>query len=313
MRPRTPFYISAIIAIILIACAFYMFVDSFAFLSDKIFWATIIVAVLLLLIISALNRLADAEKFKKLSPEQQKEYLEASKQPYLTWLWNDAFNKKTQETSGEVKVFDHGFDGIKELDNLLPKWYIGLFAITVVYGIVYLVAYSFTNFAHPDKELEAENAYWAEQIAKIPNATLETAKFDATKIADGQKVYEANCKTCHDEGAKGNIGPNQTDDYWINIYESDEFKNIFSVAWNGSRNGAMVAYGASGALTGNQIEAVASYLVDLNKNTKKNADGSAVGKDPQGDIAPWVENAQAEVDAATAAGKTVKIGTAVPK
>ncbi|MDR3273514.1 MAG: c-type cytochrome [Flavobacteriaceae bacterium] len=314
MKPRAPFYITAIIVILLIAGAFYMFVDNFSFLTSTLFLATAIVAILLLLIISALSRLVDAEKFKKLSPEQQQAYLKASKQSYFTWLWNDAFNKKTQETDGEVKVLDHGFDGIKELDNLLPKWYLGLFGITIVYGVVYLIAYSFTDFAHADKEYDAEYAQQLEEIKKheetTPQATLETTKFDPAKVADGQKVYDAYCVSCHDAGAKGNIGPNQTDDYWINIYQSDEFKNIFDVVWNGSRNNpSMVAFGALEQLKGNQIEAVASYLYDLNQKAKKNADGSAEGKEPQGDIAPWSENAQTELQAATAEGKDVKIGT----
>lgn len=312
MKPRTPFVVNLVIAVFIITAAFNMFLQSFDFITSPIFLATISVSIVLLLINNSLNSLIDAEKFKQLSEEEKKEYLELLKTPFFTRLWKDAFKKSKEEESGEIGILDHGYDGIQELDNQLPKWYIGLFAVTIVYGVVYFIAYSFTDFAHPyaeyDEEYKTQLAEIAEYEKIAPQATLETAEYNPDWVQDGKVIYEQVCKTCHGEGATGQSGPNQTDDFWLNIVETDEFKNIFSVVWNGSKNDpTMRAFGATGELKGNDIVKVASYLYYLNTNTKKNPDGSTPGKAPQGKRAPWVKNASSEAAAAKSEGKDVKV------
>ncbi len=295
MKPRTPFIVNVTVAVCLIAGAFYMFLQNFDFITTPIFLATISISVVLLLINNSLNALIDAERFKQLSADEKKEYLELVKTPYLTRLWGSAFKQSKEEQSGEVQVLDHGYDGIKELDNQLPKWYIGLFAVTIVYAIVYFVAYSFTNFAHQKEEYDEE---YKTQMAEIEDysktkiqATLETAVFKQDEVEAGKAIYEETCKTCHGEGGKGLSGPNQTDDYWINILEKDEFKNVFRVVWEGSKNDpTMRAF--STEMGGDAIEKVSSYIVWLNQNTKKNPDGTAPGKPRQGDLAPWAKAAE---------------------
>ncbi|MDR1876766.1 MAG: cytochrome C, partial [Flavobacteriaceae bacterium] len=187
MKPRTPFVVNATIAVSLITGAFYMFLQNFDFITSPIFLATISISLVLLLINNSLNALIDAEKFKQLSEEEKKEYLNALKTPYLTRLWGDAFKKTKEEESGEIAILDHGYDGIKELDNLLPKWYIGLFAVTIVYAIVYFVAYTFTDFAHPDTEYDEEYKTQLAEIAEYekiaPQATLETAEYNPDAVA----------------------------------------------------------------------------------------------------------------------------------
>lgn len=302
MKPRTPFVINAILAVFLITGAFYMFLQNFDFITNPIFLATIAISFVLLLINNSLNALIDAEKFKLLTENEKKDYLELVKTPYLTRVWRDAFKQSKAEESGEIKLIDHGYDNIKELDNRLPRWYIGLFAVTITYGVVYFFSYSFTTFAHPDVEYEEE---YKTQLAKIteyekiaPQATIETAQFNPDAVADGKVIYDQLCKTCHGDGAKGLSGPNQTDDYWINIQEEynnanedSEFKNIFYTVWNGSKNNpTMRAFGATGEIKGNDIVKVASYLYQLNKNSPKDAKGKSVdntAKEPQGTLAPW--------------------------
>ncbi|MDR2121973.1 MAG: c-type cytochrome [Flavobacteriaceae bacterium] len=315
MKPRTPFVVNAIIAVGLITGAFYMFLQNFDFITSPIFLATIAISLVLLLINNSLGALIDAEKFRQLSEEQKKEYIELVKTPYLTRLWGDAFKQSKEETTGEVAILDHGFDGIKELDNLLPKWYVGLFAITIVYAVVYFVAYSATDFAHQieeyDEEYKTQLAAIAEYDKIAPQATIETAEYNPDWVAEGEVIYNQTCKTCHGEGAQGLSGPNQTDDYWINIQdeyksEAGEFKNIFYTVWNGSKNDAtMRPFGAGGELRGNDIVKVSSYLYKLNQDTKKNADGSAPGKAPQGNLAPWSKSAAAPAASAAPAEAAV--------
>ncbi len=309
MKPRTPFIVNVTVAVCLITGAFYMFLQNFDFITSPIFLATISISVVLLLINNSLNALIDAERFKQLSEVEKKEYLEQAKTPYLSRLWSSAFQRTKEEESGEVEVLDHGYDGIKELDNQLPKWYIGLFAVTIVYAVVYFVAYSFTNFAHQteeyDEEYKTQMASIAEDEKTRPQATLETAVFKPEEVEAGKEIYEQLCKTCHGEGGTGLAGPNQTDDYWINIFEKDEFKNIFYMVWNGSKNDpTMRAFGATGEIKGNDIEKVSSYILWLNQNTKKNPDGSAAGKAPQGTLAPWAKEHGAAATATPAEEKT---------
>ncbi|MDR1876043.1 MAG: cytochrome c, partial [Flavobacteriaceae bacterium] len=152
-----------------------------------------------------------------------------------------------------------------------------------------------------DEEYKTQLAEIAEYEKIAPQATLETAEYNPDAVAEGEVIYNQICKTCHGEGGQGLSGPNQTDDYWINIFEEDEFKNIFYTVWNGSKNDlTMRAFGATNELKGNDIVKVASYLYKLNKDTAKNPDGSTAGKAPQGELAPWVKNAKGGAAAATA-------------
>lgn len=292
MKPRAPFILVAIVVLAVIAAVFYMLAPDTSFLMNPIFIATLIIAFVLLLINNSLGKLIDAEKFKTLSEEEKAEYIELVKIPYIKRLLNSAFKRSKEEESGEVAILDHGYDGILELDNKLPRWWVGLLYITIVYAFIYLIAVGFTDFAHPDveynKEFEKQKAEIAEYEKTKPQATLETAKYNPDLAAEGKEIYNNICKTCHGEGATGGSGPNQTDDFWINIVQQDEFKNIFEIASNGSpSNPTMRGFVKTGELKGNDIEKVASYLVKLNQETKKNADGSSKGKAPQGTLAPW--------------------------
>ncbi|TWP24737.1 c-type cytochrome [Apibacter muscae] len=316
MKPRTPVGIIIIIAVCLITGAFLMLLQNFKFINNPIYLGTIVISIVLLLINNSIDSLIDAGKFKNLSEEEKNRYLELLKTPYFTRLWRDAFKRSKEEELGEIAILDHGYDGIQELDNQLPKWYIGLFAITITCGVIYFFAYIFTDFAHPIAEYDAEYKTQLAEIAEyektVPQATIETAQYNPEAIEEGKKIYNNLCITCHGEGATGGSGPNQTDDYWLNIVENDEFKNIVSVVWNGSKtNPTMRSFINSGELKGNDIVKVASYLVHLNETTKKNPDGSSAGKAPQGDIAPWVKNPQAIVEAAKKEGKEVKVVTEV--
>jgi cytochrome c oxidase cbb3-type subunit 3 len=88
---------------------------------------------------------------------------------------------------------------------------------------VYLTAFSFTDYAHPDaeytKEAKTMLASIEEYEKSAPQINLETAKYSADNIAEGQELFKTNCVTCHGDGGKGGIGPNLTDTHWINIKE----------------------------------------------------------------------------------------------
>ena len=178
-----------------------------------------------------------------------------------------------------------------ELDNQLPKWWLGLFYFGVAYCVLYITSYFLTDFAHPIKEYDQE---YKEQIAAVdeymktvPQATIETAKFSEDNVEEGKVIFQTNCVTCHGEGGKGGIGPNLTDNFWINQPEKTLFKNVFYMVENGSTNNpTMQAWGKNGILTGNDIEKVSAYVYHINQEQPPITPAQG-GAAPQGTEVQW--------------------------
>ncbi|VDH03357.1 cbb3-type cytochrome c oxidase N-terminal domain-containing protein [Bergeyella zoohelcum] len=287
MKPRTPIIVNILVILTILFIVYYMFIQSTAFLSSAYFWGTVVIACVLALIHNAISDLIENAKFKELSEEERRAYLEAKNKPYFKSLWESAFKKQSNKDEKDILI-DHGFDGIMELDNQLPKWWLGLFWFGVAYCVVYIISFAFTSFANPTDEYETE---YKQQIAAIdeymktvPQKTIETAEYNSDFIAEGEEVFKTNCVSCHMDGGAGGIGPNLTDNYWINQPEETLFKSVFHVVYNGSPNNpAMVAFGQNGQLTGNDIEKVAAYIYHINQELPDAQGGAA----PQGEEAKW--------------------------
>ncbi|MDO4224794.1 MAG: cbb3-type cytochrome c oxidase N-terminal domain-containing protein [Bergeyella zoohelcum] len=290
MKQRTPVIVNILVILTLLFVVYYMFVQSTSFLSSPYFWGTVAISCILALIHNSIGDLIENNKFQNLSAEEKAAYLEYKKKPYIKTLWESAFKQQTAKEEKDILI-DHGFDGIMELDNQLPKWWLGLFWFGVAYCVIYIVAFFFTDFAHAEKEYDEE---YKTQIAAVeeymktaPQASLETAVYNADYIAEGEEIFKTNCVSCHMDGGKGGIGPNLTDNNWINQPEKTLFKNVFHVVWNGSPNNpSMVAFGKNGTLTGNDIEKVASYIYHINQE-KKPITPAEGGAAPQGEVANW--------------------------
>ncbi|KQM63064.1 cbb3-type cytochrome c oxidase N-terminal domain-containing protein [Chryseobacterium sp. Leaf201] len=290
MKQRTPVVVNILIIIGLLIVFYYLFVQSYEFLGSPYFWGTVVIAGILAYIHSAIGDLIENNKFKRLSPEEKAAYLAEKRVPYLVRLYSAAFKKQSADEEKDILI-DHGFDGIMELDNQLPKWWLGLFYFGTVFCIVYVAAYSFTDFAHPINEYEQE---YKEQIAAIdiynktqPPVTIETAKYSADNITDGKELFKTNCASCHKEDGSGGIGPNLTDNYWINQPEKTLFKTVFHMDWNGSpTNPAMRAFGKNGEVSGAEIEKIAAYVYHINQELPPVTQDKG-GAAPQGTEAHW--------------------------
>ncbi|SDE58863.1 c-type cytochrome [Riemerella columbipharyngis] len=268
MKQRTPVFLNIVAVLIVMNVLYYMFVQSSAYLKSPYFWGTVVISIVLVFIHNAIGDLIENQQFEKLSDEEKKLYLEQKKIPFYKRAWDSAFKKQAVAEEKDLLI-DHGFDGIMELDNQLPKWWLGMFYFGFAYLIIYIVAFSFTPFAHPDKEYEEEHkqemASIAEWIKNTPPPTLETAKYSADNIADGKQIFEENCVKCHMDGGKGGIGPNLTDKYWINHPEKTLFKSVFEIVENGVPGTAMPAWGKDGMLNGFDIQKVAAYVYHINQ------------------------------------------------
>ena len=175
-------------------------------------------------------------------------------------------------------LMHHEYDGIKELDNNLPPWWVWGFYATIVFAVVYIFNYHILKtgdlqIAEYDKSIataQAEvNAYLDKMAMNVDetNATLMTEDAD---LSTGKVVFEANCISCHNNNGGGNqIGPNLTDKNWIYGFD---IKDVFFTVKNGRPNG-MPEHNSK--LNPIQIQQVASYVLSL---------PPAEGREPQGDF-----------------------------
>ena len=104
-------------------------------------------------------------------------------------------------------------DGIEEYDNALPTWWLGLFVVCVIWGVIYAIDYHFTSKRSQAGEYEAEIAAAAETWKKKEPAVASGV--DPAALEAGKAVYTTNCAGCHGAEAQGGVGPNLTDATWI--------------------------------------------------------------------------------------------------
>lgn len=193
----------------------------------------------------------------------------------------------TQSSSVEEEkelLMEHDYDGIKELDNNLPPWWVYLFYGCILFAVIYLVRFEIMGAPNQDDELKAEmdqaKIEVAEYMKTAPDLMDENTVVlldDVTSIGQGKEIFTTNCAACHRADAGGQIGPNLTDDYWI---LGGGIKNIFHTITNGGRDGkGMIAW--KGTLKPKEIQAVASYVISLRGTDPKDP------KAPDGEV--WVD------------------------
>lgn len=185
-------------------------------------------------------------------------------------------------------LLDHDYDGIKELDNNLPPWWVYLFYACIIFSAIYLVRYEIMGAPDQEAELKSEMAQAkievAEYMKTAPDLMDEktvTLLTDPADLTSGKTIFETNCAACHRADGGGQIGPNLTDDNWI---LGGGIKNLFHTITNGGRDGkGMIAW--KGTLKPKEIQAVSSYIISLKGSNPKDP------KAPEGDV--WVdENAK---------------------
>jgi cytochrome c oxidase cbb3-type subunit III len=161
-------------------------------------------------------------------------------------------------------LLDHEVDGIRELDNKLPRWWVWLFYCTIVFAVVYMVYYHVMGAgnlmaAEYTKEMTAGNAIKQAAMTRFETEmpTLEPSK-DPEAVARGKKTFMTLCAPCHRPDGGGLVGPNLTDDYWIH---GDKFSDNLKTIWNGVPEKGMITW--KNMLKPNEIHEVASYIYTL--------------------------------------------------
>jgi cytochrome c oxidase cbb3-type subunit 3 len=166
--------------------------------------------------------------------------------------------------SNDPLLMDHEVDGIRELDNKLPRWWVWLFYGTSIFAVIYLCYYHV--FAAGDlmgaeyvKEMKRGDTvkFAAMSAFEQSVASLEPSK-DSQTLANGHGTFLKYCAPCHRPDAGGLVGPNLTDDYWI--HGSNFVDNIRTI-WNGVPEKGMITWKAT--LKPAEIYGVASYIYTL--------------------------------------------------
>jgi len=194
----------------------------------------------------------------------------------------DTINGFVPKEKEATLVMDHNYDGIKELDNHLPPWWKWLFYVTIIWGVIYFLAYHvFNSFPLSTSEYNTEVASANEQMQKMntanPNAKIDEATVeataDATMLENGKTTFLNTCSSCHRKDGGGDIGPNLTDEYWKH---GGSIKNIFKVVTNGVPGTNMVPWGS--VMSPEAIRNVSSYVLTLQGTNPANP------KKPEGDL-----------------------------
>lgn len=158
-------------------------------------------------------------------------------------------------------LLDHDADGIRELDNNLPRWWVWLFYITIAFSAFYLVYYHVLKagplqVAEYDKEMAqgdtVKNAAMGRFESEMPSLRPLT---DPAVLAFGQEQYMKLCAPCHRPDGGGLVGPNLCDDYWIH---GSNYVDNLKVIWNGVPAKGMVTW--KGLMKPADVQAVASYI-----------------------------------------------------
>ncbi|EHQ27701.1 cbb3-type cytochrome c oxidase N-terminal domain-containing protein [Mucilaginibacter paludis] len=193
-------------------------------------------------------------------------------------VWNKLLSLRPLSEEKEILI-EHDYDGIQELDNPTPTWFMVLFYGTITFAVGYLLVYHVLGIGqlqYDEYKTEVAQADIAkkEYLSKAANRVDEnTVKLvsDPAVLASGQAIFKQTCSPCHGEHGQGVVGPNLTDDYWLHGSKiSDLFKTIkYGVAAKGMPTWEK-------QLSPKQISDVANYIKSIHDTHPAGA------KEPQG-------------------------------
>ena len=242
---------------------------------------------LILIAIEAIIGALENVMMHRMDEDARARYIAEKEKGYkFTWwkrMYAQMTDSKAIEEEGEI-ILDHNYDGIKELDNNLPPWWLYGFYITIIFAAVYLVRYHVFDGPSQITEFEVEMAEaraaveeykkTAKNFVDINTVELLT---EAADLSAGKVVWDTRCVVCHLQDGGGSIGPNLTDEYWI---LGGGIKNVFRTISEGGRDGkGMVPWKLQ--LKPLEMAQVASYVLSLQGTTP------AAPKAPEGEI--WVD------------------------
>lgn len=273
--------------------------DKSAFEAYPVLWLILAAIFIIALAIEVSIASLESILYRSLTPEARERYdasVLAKRKSATHWfrkIYEKLQDKKPLEKEEEI-ILDHNYDGIRELDNNLPPWWLYGFYASILFAFIYLARYHIFDGPSQTDEYKQEVATaqaaieeYKKNAEDLIDANSVEQLTSAEDLQAGKAIFESKCFPCHKMDGGGGIGPNLTDDYWIN---GGGIKNIFHTISEGGRAGkGMVAW--KNEFKPKEIAQVASYVMSLHGTQP------ADPKEPQGEIwkdpnAPQKENAK---------------------
>jgi cytochrome c oxidase cbb3-type subunit 3 len=196
---------------------------------------------------------------------------------FITSKSHDAAH--TGESTGHVYDED-----IVEMNNPMPRWWMWMFIITCVFGIIYLFLYpglgtyegklGWTQVKQYEQEVKESNDRIAPIYAKFTSMAAEEVAKDAKAMAIGERLFMNNCSQCHGSDAHGSRGfPNLTDKDWLYGGDPETIKTTITNGRHGMMPPMAAAVGSA-----DDVKNVANYVLSLS-GSDHDANRAALGKD----------------------------------
>lgn len=259
--------------------------------SGNIYLDLLIIAFALIILALLLVAITLLKTFNKLSNElinptpvvkREEKTLE-----YHEWLslqknkpsvWNKILGLRPLSEEKDI-MLEHEFDGITELDNPTPAWFMWLFYTTIVIAVGYMLTYHVfkwsplqdEEYAIEMREAEEAKKEYLSKAANLIDENTVTESSDAGVISAGQALYSTNCIACHGDKGQGVVGPNLTDEYWLH---GGKIGDIFKSIKYGIPEKGMISWEKT--LTPKQISDLSNYLHSIKGSNPPNP------KAPQG-------------------------------
>lgn len=258
--------------------------DKPAFVENSLVLLFLVLVLLVLIAIEGIALSLENILYQSLDEKSKARYMATKSKPsklagWVKKTYRKLVGSKPLEKEHEI-ILDHNYDGIRELDNSLPPWWLYAFYASIIFAVVYLIRYHVFDAPDQYAELEMEYAIAKKEIEEYKKTAKDLVDFEtvemltgAADLANGKKIFEVNCVACHMADGGGGIGPNLTDKYWI---LGGGIKNVFQTISEGGRDGkGMVAWKSS--LKPSEINQVASYVLTFQGATPaapKEAEGT---------------------------------------
>jgi cytochrome c oxidase cbb3-type subunit 3 len=182
-------------------------------------------------------------------------------------LW---FSGKAKAMTASDNTTGHVWDGdLREMNNPLPRWWVWLFVITIIFAVAYLAMYpgfgtspgklGWTSVGQYQMEMDKGNAEVAPLYAKFAAMSVEDVSKDPQAKAIGERLFMNNCSQCHASDARGGNGfPNLTDADWLHGGAPDKIKETLVKGRIGQMPPMAAAVGTS-----DDVKNVANYVLSL--------------------------------------------------
>jgi len=245
-------------------------------MTDLLIWALLFTAILVL-VVSLLvlkvikifvhhslgSNIVDPEAIKTHSRAQQ----DVDKANKIS-LWNRIMGLRPISEEKDL-VMEHEFDGITELDNPTPAWFMVLFYGTMIFAVLYMFSYHVMDWGKLQEQEYADELRQAEEdkIAllmkpgnkanKINENNVEQST-DPAVLSAGGALFKNACAACHGENGQGLVGPNLTDEFWLH---GGTIKDIFKTIKYGVPEKGMISWEKT--MNAKQISQIASYILSI--------------------------------------------------